>query len=188
MASRITAMYDSHVGSIWCMYFLMHQYGACTLDGWGTLYSGVELCVPMCWLQLNLTTKCLKGCEEWQEKWKKKSQAEKNTDKRGTEGEKDGKRRAKGECWSSNSRPWLCAHCWLSSSLFCLFLLYFYPAVWLWSLMNDSICKLHFIWKKSFRMSGPGSSGLTWRKMIWSIKEKKAHFWRKRRGFWKNAF
>lgn len=60
-------------------------------------------------------------------------------------------RQADRETWSRNSRPWLGSLCWLGSALLCLFLLYFYSAVWLWSLMNDSICNVHFIWQKSFR-------------------------------------
>lgn len=60
--------------------------------------------------------------------------------------EKERKRQAEGRRrgrWSRNCRLWLCALCWLCSVRFCLFLLYFYCAVW--SLMNGSICKLHFI-------------------------------------------
>lgn len=30
------------------------------------------ICFSLCWLQLYLTTGCLKGCEQWQEKWKRR--------------------------------------------------------------------------------------------------------------------
>lgn len=33
----------------------------------------IQCCVPMCWLQLKLTTGCLKGYGEWQEKWREKA-------------------------------------------------------------------------------------------------------------------
>lgn len=109
---------------------------------------------------------------------KKKQKAQKSTDKGGTDGGKVWKDRDKlrvegeRERWSRNSRPWPCALYWLGSTLFCLFLLYFYCAVWLWSLMNDSICKLHFIKQKSFRMSaGSGGRVGVVRDMMWSVQK-----------------
>lgn len=95
----------------------------------------------------------------------------------------EGRRRRR---WSRNSRPWLCALYWLGSALCCLFLLYFYSAVWLWSLMNGSICKLHFIWQESLSMSGPG--GREFRGMMWSVQKKRKGQYEKMSGLLENSF
>lgn len=121
----------------------------CSVDVLAQLCSlSVELCVPLCDCSLVSPLDAWRAVES-----DKRGQREKTKDRRAqTSQEMERKSRAEGR----NSRPRL--RYWLNSGLPCLFLLYFYRAVWHWSLMNGSICKLHFISQKSFRMSGSGGS------------------------------
>lgn len=56
----------------------------------------VELCVPLCRLQLSLTTGCLKGCGEWQERGKRK--------KPKTEEHRQGRHR-RAKRWKERAKP-----------------------------------------------------------------------------------
>lgn len=64
---------------------------------------------------------------------RRKIKAQSSLHKRHTQGKRWKEReklKIEGQRGSKNGRPWLCVLSWLDSTLFCLFLLYFYHVVW----------------------------------------------------------